>query len=545
MQLAGAHFGAAGLPAAGSRPSAATTRSNQPVQGIQMTNRLSAIGGPAAVTTAEAFSTEAATSVLRKGGSAVDALIAAAAVQCVVANGSTTVAGMWISSSYDPRTGQTTNVASKIAPAKDETYDYDMNGLDAWGGRSMPVPGWVGGAYGAWKQGGRLAWSELFEHAIVLADAYACNPSTYIRVRPGLAMPLAARTDEGRAIWMPEGRYIELGEPVRQPALARTFRALAEGGPEAFYEGQFAEDYVATSRRLGGRLTMADMAGWNDRVSVRPVSLIGDYCGSQIAQAGTDAGLSAYALHLADAADIGAMDETEAVYAQVRIMEEVFHATKQYSPETAGQFLDRGYAASRIGEVLSGPLREVSFDLFWANTEVLAVRDADGGTAWLVHSINTSSIFGAGILAGGAYAVRVLSQSHAQTGNLLQPGLSANPALFRDGKPYVVAGSPGWGIMHAPIGFMINLVQRKLDPYAAICAPRFGVPGAMSAGFMPFESHYPPSVFKMLRERGIQYFDCAPSLLTGRLFAIVADGDQVHAVQDARSEDGSVAAFAP
>jgi len=509
-----------------------------------MTPRYSSIGGPAAVTTADGFSTEAASSVLRKGGSAVDAMVAAAAVQCVVANGSTTVAGMWISGSYDPNTGLTTNVSSKIGPAKDETYDYDMTGAEAWGGRSMPVPGWVAGAYSAWTQGGRLRWSELFEHAIVLSDAYECNPSSYVRVRPGLALPLAARTAEGRAIWMPEGRYLEIGEAVRQPALARTFRALAEGGPEAFYEGEFARDYVATSQRLGGRLTMADMADWRGRASVRSVALVGDYCGYQIAQVEPEGGLTVYALHLAQAADIGSLDDAEAVYAQVRIMEEVFHATSEYSPATYSQFIDRGFAESRIREALSRPVRPVSFEQFWANTEVLAVRDADGGCAWLVHSINTSSIFGAGILAGGAYAVRVLSKSHAQTGNLLQPGLGANAALFRDGKPCILAGSPGWGIMHAPIGFIIGLVQRNLDANAAMRAPRFGLPGPMSAGFMPFESHYSPSVFKMLRDRAIPYFDCAPSLLTGRLFGIVAEGESVHAVQDVRSEAAAAIAFA-
>ena len=506
-----------------------------------MTNSFSAIGGPGAVATGDSFSTRAAVRVLRRGGSAVDAMIAAAAVQCVVDNGSTTVAGMWISSSYDPDTGGVTTVSSKIGPAKDEAYDYDMTGLDAWGGRSMPVPGWVAGAYSAWKHGGRLAWADLFEQAIVLADEYPCNPSTYVRVRPGLALPLAARSAEGRAIWMPEGHYIELDEPVRQPELARTFRALAEGGPDAFYEGEFAQKNVAKSRELGGRLTLADLAGWRDRPTVRTAALVGDYCGQQVAQIEGQGGLMVYALHLAQAADLESMSEAEAVWAQVRIMEEVFHATKDYSPDSYRTFVDRAYAESRVESVLGQPLRPVSFDLFWANTEVLAVRDMRGGLAWLVHSINTSSIFGAGILAGGAYAVRVLSKSHARTGDLLQPGLGANAALFKDGRPSVVAGSPGWGIMHAPFGFITALVQRKLDPYAAMSAPRFGVPGPMSAGFMPFESNYPPSVFKMLHERGLAHFDCAPSLLTGRLSAIVADGERVHAVQDLRSEGGSAA----
>lgn len=468
-------------------------------------------------------------------------MVAAAAVQCVVANGSTSIAGMWISNSYDPVSGRTTTVSSKIGPAREEAYDYDMNGAEAWGGRSMPVPAWVAGAYRAWQNGGKLRWSELFEHAIVLADSHDCNPSTFMRVRPGLAMPLSARFAEGREIWMPEGRYIQLGEPVHQPALARTLRQLAEQGPEAFYEGEFAQDYVQTSRKLGGRLTMGDLAAWQERAEVRTAAPMGDYYGHQIA---TEGGLMVYALHLAQAADLGALSESEAVYAQMRIMEEVFHSTRTYSSETHSQFVDRAYAESRIDEALRRSVRPMSFDLFWANTEVLAVRDAQGGMAWVVHSINTSSLFGAGILAGGAYAVRIISKRHADTGDLLQPGLFAHLGLFKNGKPQLVAASPGWGVMHAPIGFVINHLQRNMAPEVAMQAPRFGLPGPMSANLMPFESHYSPAVFEMLRERNIPHFDCAPSLLTGRLAAIVADGPRAHAVQEMRAEGGSAVAFA-
>jgi hypothetical protein len=98
--------------------------------------------------------------------------------------------------------------------------------------------------------------------------------------------------------------------------------------------------------------------------------------------------------------------------------------------------------------------------------------------------------------------------------------------------------------MHAPIGFIVGLLQRNLDPHAAMCAPRFGLPGPMSAGLMPFESGFAPAVFEMLRARGVPYFDCAPSLLTGRLAAIVAKDELVHSVQEVRADSGSAVAFA-
>src|SRR5262249_55380456 len=189
---------------------------------------------------------------------------------------------MWISTSFDGESGRTTTVSSKIGPAEAETYDLDFDGPAGWGGRTMPVPSWVAGAYRTWENGGRLPWAELFEPAIELAEGYPCNLSTWLRIRGGgLAVSPAARTHEGREVWMPGGRFLERGDPVRQPALGRTFRSIAEGGPEAFYEGEFAEHYVAKSMELGGRLSMADMARWPERVTVEEVEPLGDYNGAQ------------------------------------------------------------------------------------------------------------------------------------------------------------------------------------------------------------------------------------------------------------------------
>jgi len=496
------------------------------------------VGGSAAVATSDHFATAAAVATLRAGGSAIDALIAAAAVQCVVENGSTTVAGMWISTSYDAESGQTTVVSSKIGPAEAEPYDYGIESPEAYSGRAMPVPAWVAGAHRAWELGGRLPWPDLFEAAIALAqEGFDLYPEQYLRLRMGVT---ATRTAEGRAVWMRDGRNLQVGERVRQPALARTLRALADGGPAAFYEGEFARNYVATAQELGGRLTMADMARWRERATVHPLPLVGDYCGYQV---GTDGALMVYALHLCQAAGIGSLDDAEAVYAQVRIMEETFHATRQYSPATHDQFVDRGYAESRINEVLTGPVRPTSFDLFWSNTNTIVVRDGAGNATWLTHSVNTPQLFGAGIMVDGAYAARAINATHARTGDLLMPGLHIKLALYRDGKPYSVATSPGFSGVHAPIAFTVGLVQRNLNPLAAVAAPRFALPSPMTGNRPPFESHYPRSVFAMLESRGMPYFKCSPMSGTGRVSALVIEDERVHAVHDVRGE-GTAAALA-
>ena len=494
-----------------------------------------AVGGSAAVVTSDLFATQAALRILKQGGSATDALVAAAAVQCVVENGSTTIAGFWTSNSFDIGTGITTTVTGKIGAAAGEPYDYAWESAEAYSGAAMPVPGWPAGAHRAWEISGRLGWSEILQPAIAFAeDGFELDPATYMRVR---SSAVAARTEAGRRLWMRDGRYLEVGETVRQPALAQTLRDLAEGGPGAFYEGAFAQEYVRLARELGGHLTMADLAGWRERARSFDAPLVGDYFGYEI---GSEGALLVYALHLCQAANIGSLDDAEAAWAQFRILEETFHATREYSSATHDRFIDPGYAAHRLERVLNGPLRPTSFELFWTNTNTLVVRDADGSVAWLVHSINTPNLFGAGILAGGAYAVRAVNGDHARTGDLLAPGLFSKVALFREGKPYAIAASPGASCVHSPLAFLVALVQRRLEPAAAVAAPRFALPGPLTADRHGFESHYPRAVFAMLEERGVPYFECSPSAHTGRVTAMVIEDERVTAVHDARS-DGAAA----
>jgi gamma-glutamyltranspeptidase/glutathione hydrolase len=501
---------------------------------MSQTYEHSAVGGPNAVVTSDPRATDAAAAMLRNGGTALDALIAAAAVQCVTAPGALSLTGVWISDAYDAATGETATVSGKIGPAEAEEYDYAMESPEAYSGRAMPVPGWPAGAHAAWERGGRLPWADLFEPAIALAEeGFPLDTYAFFLYRMG---PLSGRTAEGRELFMRDGRNLDVGDHVSQPALARTLRALAEGGPEAFYEGEFAQEYVSVAQARGGKITRADMAGWRSRPEVKPTPMMGDYYGCQIV---TEGGLLVYGLHLFQAAGIDTLGEAEAVYAQVRVLEEIFNSTGDYSAETHDRFVDRAYAESRIDEVLNGQLRDTSFNQFWSNTATLAARDSDGNVAWLVHSLNTPNVFGTGIVVGGQYVVRAISKTHARIGDLLAPGLFSKVALVRDGKPQAIAASPGYSCVHAPLQALVGMVPLGLDALAANAAPRFALPTPATVNLQPFESHYSPSVFQLLEERGVGYMECAPSL--GNVMTMLLDGDRAHVVSDVRGRPAAAA----
>jgi gamma-glutamyltranspeptidase len=308
-------------------------------------------------------------SILRKGGSAVDALVAAAAVQCVVENGSTTVAGMWLSNSYDAASGRTTRVTAKIGPAAAGSYDYEWESREVYSGRTMPVPGWPAGAYRAWEEDGRLSWGEALEPAIALAeDGFELDPATHPRADVD-----DRRADARGPRALDARRALPRRRRAGRSACAREDAERARGRrPAAFYEGEFARHHVDVARERGG----------------------------------------------------------------------------------------------------------------------------------------------------------------------------AQLVLYRDGAPWAVAASPGHSCVHAPLAFTVGLVQRRLDPAAAMAAPRFGLPSPLTSDRQPFKSHYPRTVFAVPEDRGLPCFECSPSSILGRVTAVAAVGDCVHALHDPRA-DGAAAAFTP
>ena len=222
------------------------------------------------------------------------------------------------------------------------------------------------------------------------------------------------------------GATLRAGETLVQEQLGKTLERVAADGPESFYTGEFAKKYVR-------------------RVAKQP--LVGKCRGYQIAAAG----LIAYALRLNEALDLKAggpaRTNPESLFRQYRIMEEVFLSSPKYSKETHEQFVSPDFARKRADAVLKSPLRKLTFDAIF-NTCFLIVRDRAGNVAWGTHSINTPTAFGAGIVVDGVYAAHAMNREHVRGSGGSAPGVSTSLALFKDGKPHLVAGSPGFGFVH-------------------------------------------------------------------------------------------------
>ena len=210
---------------------------------------------------------------LKRGGNAVDAAIAAVAVLGVVEPQMTGVGGDCFALIARPGEKPVALSAAGRAPGAATQDWYAGQGISAitpTSAHAVTIPGAVDGWATLNKSHGRLPLGELLVPAIEIAEAgWAVAPRVATDWANGvgkLSLHAGARKH-----LLVDGRAPRVGEVMRSPALARTLRAIARDGRDAFYAGEIAEDMVATLREAGGLHTMADFAAQGSRW-VEPIS---------------------------------------------------------------------------------------------------------------------------------------------------------------------------------------------------------------------------------------------------------------------------------
>jgi gamma-glutamyltranspeptidase/glutathione hydrolase len=211
--------------------------------------------------TSHPTATFAAIDVLRDGGNAVDAAVAACAVQCVVEAGSTGIGGDCFA--MLSRVGSADVIAyngSGRSPIAATAEWYERHGVKSIK-RHSPHAVTVPGAVEAWarliKDHGRRPLRAALEPAIELArDGYAVSPRVSHDIRK--QRDLLRRDQTASRIFLSNGEAPSVGTLQRQPELAQTLEAIAREGPGAFYRGPIAQEMVAYLRDLGGLHTESD-----------------------------------------------------------------------------------------------------------------------------------------------------------------------------------------------------------------------------------------------------------------------------------------------
>ena len=227
------------------------------------------------VATSQVLASQAGAEILSRGGSAVDAAIAANAVLGVMEPDMNGIGGDLFAIYWDAKTGELYGLnASGWAP-KGLTITHlramDANAMPVIGIDTVTVPGAVEGWNKLHGRFGHLPWKDLFTPAVFYAEnGFAVQEM--IAMDWNNSREKLQADPESRRVFLVHDEAPKMGEMFKNPDLAKTLRLLATGGPQAFYQGEIAKAILSTSHELHGTMAADDLsefsAEWVEPISV-------------------------------------------------------------------------------------------------------------------------------------------------------------------------------------------------------------------------------------------------------------------------------------
>ncbi len=568
----------AALPA---QPEGASARTAKP--GWQAQRQMVAAAHPLAA--------EAGLAMLRAGGSALDAAIAAQMVLALVEPQSSGIGGGAFLMLWDGRAVSAWDGRETAPALADERQFLGDDGRPlpfpqaTIGGRAVATPGVLRMLQAAHREQGQLPWARLFQPAINLADdGFRVSP----RLHALLLANSALRSDPRAAAYFlrADGTPHAVGHLLRNPALATLLRAVSMLGPDALYRGPAAAELVqrVRSHAVPGRLSEADLAAYAPR---RREPLCTPWrelrvCGMPPPSSG----------HIAMMQTLGMLERlpvaatptpaggvpgapwlhayTEA--ARLAFADRALHvADPDFTAAPGGgwaSLLDRAYLAQRAALVGEQAMPTAAAGqppgtaTAWAampeqpeqGTSHISVIDAQGRAVALTTSIENA--FGARIMADGGsgqsggyllnnqmtdFALAPTDAAGRPLANRIQPGKrprsSMSPTLVFDaksGKLLMTLGAPGGAfLIHYTARTLLAMQVWGLSPQAAIDAPNFGTLGGP---LVLEEGRFPAAVAEALRARGHRVTE---AMLSSGVQAIKRDAGGLQGGADPRREGGA------
>ncbi len=471
------------------------------------------------IVAAEPDAAEAGLQMLRAGGSAVDAAIAAQMVLTLVEPQSSGIGGGAYLVVAD-------GTALRVYDGRETAPSSARPGmfLDAGGqprplrdvipgGLSVGVPGAVAVLAMAHKIHGRLPWAKLFEPAIALAEnGFVVQPRLAIELAAG-GQAYASMPDMRALFFNPDGTPLKQGETWRNPKFAQTLRQIASGGPDAFYKGAIAGEIANAVARAAVNptlMTRADIAAYRAkereplcglyrayRVCSMPPSSSGGTTVLQIlgfVQRFGSAELqprTLSAVHLISEAERLAYADRDRWLGDPEFVTVPLHGLVDRAYlDARGRLVD---PARSMGVAMAGtpPMRKAALPDYAPmrpqverGTSHLAVVDDRGEVVSMTTTIE--SAFGARIAAGGFLLNNELtdfslmpSEGGRPVANAPAPGKrplsSMSPVIIfaPDGKFFAAVGSPGGRQIIAYVAqAVINLIDGQLSMQDVAAAPR-------------------------------------------------------------------------
>jgi gamma-glutamyltranspeptidase/glutathione hydrolase len=467
--------------------------------------------------------------VLRDGGSAVDAALAANMVLSVVwphmcGAGGDLFAQVWsgpdqqlVGLNASGRAGQGMSVEGYLARG--------LTSMPAQGPLSVTVPGAVDGWFTLHERFGRLEMARVARDAIAHArDGFRLTAFTAAAIRNNA--DLLAAQGGGADTFLPGGRLPSAGDRLVQADLARTLEQLAREGPDAMYRGALGERIAAFVQARGGALVAEDFGSQHGEW-VEPLGV--DYRGVRVHELppNTQGIALLQLLGMLEGQDLSAWGRgsAELVHQLVERKKLAFADRDAYVADPAcvavpvDRLLDRTYLAGMAARVDRQAARDgratADRRSMAGDTVYLCAADRDGTVVSLIQSLYAG--FGSGVHVSGTGITLhnrgfgfVLTPGHP---NALAPGKRPMHTLIpgfatRDGQPWLAFGTRGAdGQPQTGLQILNGLLDWELDLQSAIEAPRWahGAPGGRyPPTALVIESRFDGSVADDLQARGHQ-----------------------------------------
>ena len=504
-----------------------------PTRGVARSTR-------AMIASTHALATQIGLEVLRRGGNAVDAAIAANAVLAVVYPASCGIGGdaLWIV--YEPTTGQTIAYNGSGAAPRNATLDQVARHgeMPIRDGLAVTVPGAVRSWYDVHAKHGTIDMAELLAPAEAYArDGFAVTDVAARYFEINAEMLLA--DDDARALFFARGTPLA-GSIARNEQLAESLAAIRREGPHAFYAGTIGESIVATLQALGSAMTLDDLSLHRTDI-MEPLRL--PWKGLElVAHPPNSQGATTLMALGAIAADAFA-DEHAWTHHAIEAIKRAFHrrdalfGDPRFVDTRVEEFLTPAGLRSMRASIDERALHERS-PLDDGDTIALVVVDEDGRCVSLIQSLYMN--FGSGVMAAGtgiflhnrgAYFNTIEGHPNCFGGGK-RPVHTLSPAMvFLDGKPKLVHGTMGAdGQPQTQMQLIHNIFERGMSVQQALDAPRWlhgRINVAEKLDSVRIESRTDPALVADLERRGhdVQVIGAFDNLM-GHAHAILIDSER-------------------
>tara|TARA_B100001245_G_scaffold227191_1_gene203333 strand:+ start:2621 stop:4333 length:1713 start_codon:yes stop_codon:yes gene_type:complete len=539
------------------------------ITGKPFASRSEVIAREGMVATSQPLATQVGLDILKQGGSAIDAAIAANAMLGLVEPTGSGIGGDLFAIVWDAESKQLYGLnASGRSPKSLTAEVFSAAGLakiPSFGPLPVSVPGAVDGWFELHNRFGRLPMTSLLSPAI----RYARNGfpvSELVAYYWQMNVDRIGHYPGFSATFMPDGKVPQKGDVFKNPGLAATYEKIATGGRDAFYKGDIARVIAAYMKEQGGYLSYEDLASHTSDW-VTPVSA--NYRGYDVWELPPNGqGIAALQiLNILEQYDIEGMglDSADYIHTFVEAKKLAFEDRAKYYADPAfneipvAPLISKEYARQR--RKLIDPLKAAKrYDagVIDGDTVYLTVADSRGNMVSLIQSNyrgmgSGMTPPGLGFILQNRGELFTLEPGHS---NEYQPGKrpfhTIIPAMVtRNNKPWLSFGVMGGATqpqMHAQI--IVNLIDFGMNLQEAGDAPRFIHSGSSSptgalmkdGGSISLERGFSLSTERELLERGHKLENILG--IYGGYQAIMYDADkQIYYGASESRKDGQAAGY--